>query len=88
MKITRRQLGRIIKEIYVMNEEIRSHYDDYMLWAEKTGNHPSATSVIAKYALEGGLEPTSPEVHEIVGRIFKDSTEPLAAIKAAMGKRT
>jgi hypothetical protein len=88
MKITMKQLRKIIKEINSINEEIRSHYDDYMLWAEKTEHDSASTSVIAKYALEGGLEPTSPEVQEIVGRIFKDSAEPLAAIKAAMGKNT
>jgi hypothetical protein len=59
MKITKRQLRRIIKEEINPQgyTEENMHYDDYVSWAKKNGHvTPASSSVLATYVVDSGLD--------------------------------
>ena len=80
MKITKRQLRRIIREVHPdyqgLPQSDIDYYemaDDYAMWSKKNGHvTPAASSVMATYFLEKGLEDDH-EKHEMLGKAFKVS---------------
>jgi len=74
MKITKRQLRRIISEIHpraVVDDVIF----DYEKWVRTTGQvTPHASSVMASYILEQGIEDEH-EIHQILADQFRLSHE-------------
>ncbi len=78
MKITKRQLRKIIKEVHPDYEGLPQsdidYYelaDDYAMWVKENGHiTPAASSVMATYFLEMGLEDDH-EKHEMLGKAFK-----------------
>ena len=80
MKITKRQLRRIIKEVHPEYQGLPQsdidYYelaDDYVLWVEDFGQgveSPSNPGVMASYFLEKGLENDHAK-HEMLGKAFK-----------------
>ena len=77
MRITRQQLRRIIKEVHAEYEGLPQsdidYYelaDDYALWVKENGHiTPAASSVMATYFLEQGLEDDHGK-HEMLGKAF------------------
>ena len=77
MRITRRQLIRIIKETHPdyqgLPQSDIDYYelaDDYAMWVKENGHvTPAASSVMATYFLEKGLEDDH-EMHEMLGKAF------------------
>ena len=80
MKITKRQLRRIVREVHPdyqgLPQSDIDYYelaDDYAMWSKKNGHvTPAASSVMATYFLEKGLEDDH-EKHEMLGKAFKVS---------------
>ena len=78
MKITKRQLRRIIKETHPDYQGLPKsdidYYelaDDYAMWVKENGHvTPAAASVMATYFLEKGLEGDHAK-HEMLGKAFK-----------------
>ena len=78
MKITKRQLRRIIREVHPdyqgLPQSDIDYYelaDDYAMWSKKNGHvTPAASSVMATYFLEKGLQDDH-EKHEMLGKAFK-----------------
>ncbi len=77
MRITKRQLIRIIKETHPdyqgLPQSDVDYYelaDDYAMWVKENGHvTPAASSVMATYFLEKGLEGDH-EKHEMLGKAF------------------
>jgi len=78
VKITKRQLRRIIREVHPdyqgLPQSDIDYYelaDDYAMWSKKNGHvTPAASSVMATYFLEKGLQDDH-EKHEMLGKAFK-----------------
>ena len=78
MRITRRQLRKIIKESHPdyqgLPQSDIDYYelaDDYAMWAKENGHvTPAAASVMATYFLEKGLKDDHAK-HEMLGKAFK-----------------
>ena len=95
MRISKRQLRRIIKETHPdyqgLPQSDIDYYelaDDYAMWSKKNGHvTPASSSVMATYFLEKGLEDDH-EKHEMLGRAFKvDHGDIMADIRRQQSER-
>ena len=96
MKITKSQLRRIIKETHPdyqgLPQSDIDYYelaDDYAMWVKQNGHvTPAASSVMASYFLEKGLEGDHAK-HEMLGRAFRvDHGDIMADIRRQQSERS
>ena len=96
MKITKIQLRRIIKEVHAdykgLPQSDIDYYelaDDYGMWVKANGHAtPAASSVMASYFLEKGLEGDH-DKHDMLGKAFRvDHNDIMRDIKLQQSERS
>ena len=96
MKITKRQLRRIIREVHAdykgLPQSDIDYYelaDDYGMWVRANGHAtPASSSVMASYFLEKGLEDDH-DKHDMLGKAFRvDHSDIMRDIKLQQSERS